>query len=314
LEIKALGDALGAVIDRHEVLRTVFLEEDGRPYQYIKQKGDWQMSIVEGDKYKNDSNGLREFIAGLIQKPFDLSRDHMLRASLIILSDKEHVLVVTMHHIASDAWSLPIIIKELAELYRSFVEGREADLEPLELQYSDFAVWQRTYLTPELLDQKVNYWKEKLDDVQPLQLPTDFKRPAIKSVTGGAATFEVDKETMAQLNKLSQKEGASLYMTLLAAFKILLYKYSGQSDISVGASVANRSQQEVEGLIGFFVNTLTFRDEVKGEESFAELLRKVKTTTLGAYEHQEVSFEKVVEVVIKERDPAISPLFQVMLV
>ncbi|WP_246113332.1 condensation domain-containing protein, partial [Segetibacter aerophilus] len=314
LNISALEQALSLIVDRHEVLRTVFKEQGGQPYQFIKEKGGWHLSVIEGKKYQNDNNALRDYVKQLTSKPFDLSKDDMLRAELIKLAEEEHVLVVTMHHIASDAWSIPIIIKELAELYSSFVEGREAQLRPLQLQYADYAIWQRSHLTPELLEEKINYWKTKLEDASPLQLPTDYKRPALRSTTGATTTFTVDKEVLTQLHKLSQQEGGSLYMTLLAAFKVLLYRYSGQQDISVGASIANRTQQEIEELVGFFVNTLVFRDEVKGDATFTDLLRQVKATTLGAYEHQEVSFEKVVEVVVKERDPGVSPLFQVMLV
>ncbi|HEX8462666.1 MAG TPA: condensation domain-containing protein, partial [Segetibacter sp.] len=314
LDVSALEQSLGAIIDRHEVLRTVIREYAGTPYQYIKDKGDWHLETVEGNNYKNDIDELNKYIKKLASKPFDLSKDYMLRAELISLAKDKYVLVVVMHHIASDAWSMPIIIKELAELYNSFIENRNPRLLPLELQYADYAIWQRNYLTPEVLGNKINYWKEKLDGLTPLALPTDYKRPAVRSTTGAAAHFRVDKEIVNHLHKLSQQESATLFMTLLAAYKVLLYRYSGQEDISVGTSIANRTQKEVEGLIGFFVNTLTFRDEVKGESSFTELLQQVKATTLGAYEHQEVPFEKVVETVVKERDAGGNPLFQVMLV
>jgi hypothetical protein len=239
----------------------------------------------------------------------------MLRAELIVLDEQEHILLATVHHIASDAWSIPIIIKEVAAFYEGYIEDRKVMLPVLNLQYADYAVWQRNLLSPEKFDQKVNYWKEKLENVSPLQLPTDYKRPAVRTTTGATPLiFNIEREVLSGLHKLSQQEGCSLYMTLLAVFKVLLYRYTGQEDVCVGTSIANRTQQEVEGLIGFFVNTLAFRDEVKGDATFIELLRQIKLTTLGAYENQEVPFEKVVEVVVKERDPAISPLFQVMLV
>ncbi|HSU51164.1 MAG TPA: condensation domain-containing protein, partial [Segetibacter sp.] len=314
LNAEALERSLGLIVDRHEVLRTVFGEQEGNLYQSVKEKNGWHLNVVDGSIQKENIAGLRNYIHNSINRPFDLSKDYMLRAELIRLAEDEHVLVVVMHHIASDAWSMPIIIKELAELYSSFVEGRNHRLSPLQLQYADYAVWEHNFLTPELLDVKLQYWKDKLADVSPLQLPTDFKRPALRSTSGAACTFEIDQDLLSQLHRLSQQESSSLYMVLLSVFKVLLYRYSGQQDISVGTSIANRTQQEIEGLVGFFVNTLVFRDEVRGNATFLELLRQVRATTLGAYEHQEVSFEKVVEAVVKERDPSVSPLFQVMLV
>jgi hypothetical protein len=302
------------LFERHEVLRTIFLEQEGHPYQFIKVDNQWKLNVIDGSNFRNNEEGLQEYIQHLISIPFDLRKDEMLRANLVELSEQEHVLVVVTHHIASDAWSLPIIVKEVAELYASFAENRDAKLPPLQLQYADFAIWQRGYLQGEILQNRLAYWKNKLDGLTPLQLPLDYTRPAIKSNRGVSAAFEISKELATRLNQLSRQHGATLYMTLLSAFNIMLNRYSGQSDISVGGSVANRSQQEIEGLVGFFVNTLAYRTEIDSSLSFAELLQQVRTTTLEAYEHQEVPFEKVVEVVAVDRDPSISPLFQVMLV
>jgi non-ribosomal peptide synthetase component F len=223
-------------------------------------------------------------------------------------------LVETLHHIVTDGWSTSIIIKEVAELYAAYVENRKANLAPLSIQHADYAIWQRNYLQGEVLNKKINYWKNKLADVVPLQLPTDFVRPALRSNRGSSLEFNIDNELYNQLQLLYQQQGATLFMTLLATFNVLLHRYSGKQDICVGSPIANRTQQEVEGLIGFFTNTVTLRNEVKPESSFIDLLQQVSATTMEAYEHQEVPFEKVVEVVVKERDLSRNPLFQVALV
>jgi hypothetical protein len=200
----------------------------------------------------------------------------------------------------------------VVELYAAYEEDRPAQLAPLAIQYADYAMWQRTYLQGEVLDRKIDYWKQKLSGVATLQLPTDYQRPAVWSTRGALKSFSIEKRLSEQLQELSQQQSTTLFMTLLAAFKVLLNRYSGQQDICVGSPIANRTQQEVEGLIGFFVNTLALRSEVNGETSFTELLQQVKLTTMEAYEHQEVPFEKMVEVVVKERDLSRNPLFQVM--
>jgi amino acid adenylation domain-containing protein len=310
----ALGKALGAIIARHEVLRTVFREIDGKVYQSIKPAVDWQLRETDGSKYAGDLPALKSYIRELVKAPFDLSTDFPVRALLINLSTEESVLVVTLHHIASDAWSMSVIVKEVVELYSAFTEDREAILPSLPLQYADFAVWQRNYLQGEILDKKLTYWKQKLDGLLPLQLPTNFLRPSVRGTKGASANFKINQSLSHKIQALSQQQGASLFMVLLSAFKILLHRYSGQEDISVGTSIASRQQKDLEGLIGFFVNTLALRDEVKSWATFTELLQQVKTTTLEAYEHQELPFEKVVETVVTERDMSRSPLFQVMLV
>ncbi|MGI8634584.1 MAG: condensation domain-containing protein, partial [Segetibacter sp.] len=309
----ALSSALQTIVDRHEVLRTVFSEGDGHPCQHVNDAAGWHLSMVEGSAYKDDRQALQQYIQQLYRHPFNLSQDYMLRGHLIKLDGQDHVLVVTLHHIASDAWSMAVIVKEVVELYSAYEQGRQPQLPSLPLQFADYAIWQRHYLQPQLED-KLQYWKQKLQGITPLQLPTDYTRPAVRSSRGASARFAIDKSLAEQLQELSRQHGASLYMTLLSAYKILLYRYSNQQDISVGASIANRPQQEVEGLVGFFVNTLTLRDEVSDELSFTELLQQVRTTMIEAYEHQDVPFEKVVDAVIKDRDASRSPLFQVMLV
>ncbi|MBA2762483.1 MAG: AMP-binding protein, partial [Segetibacter sp.] len=245
---------------------------------------------------------------------FDLSKDDMLRAVLITLTGEEKVLVLTMHHIASDGWSLSVFTKELVALYSSYTTGDIMPPEPLAIQYADYALWQRRYLQGELLEKKINYWKEKLQGLTPLQLPTDYVRPVMQSTRGALSRFTIDKALVVQLQALSHEHGATLFMTALAAFKVLLYRYTGQEDICVGGVTAGRQQHEIENLIGCFINTLALRSEIKGEVTFIELLQQVKATTLEAYEHQEAPIEKVVEAVAKQRDQSRHPLYQVMFI
>ncbi len=310
----SLSMALETIVDRHEILRSVYEEEGGQVVQEIMQPGNWQFKQSQKPEFVGDEKGLKGYIQRLIHNPFDLSADYMLRSELIEIEPENHVLVVTIHHIASDAWSIPVIVGEVAELYSSFLNNRVSTLQPLPLQYADYALWQRDYLTPDLLHAKLDYWKQKLEGTAPLQLATDYTRPAALSNRGAARSFLIEPELATAVTNLAQANGTTLYMSLLAAFKVLLYRYSGQNDICVGTSIAGRPQEELEKLIGFFVNTLALRDEVNGNVPFTELLQAVKATTLEAYEHQEVPFEKVVEAVVKERDASRSPLFQVMLV
>ncbi|MEO7533477.1 MAG: amino acid adenylation domain-containing protein, partial [Ferruginibacter sp.] len=312
LNKEALAYALQNIVNRHEVIRTVIEEQDGQTRQHILEENQWQLAEAGGTAFKEDPAGLRKFAQQLINKPFDLSKDHMLRATLVRLDEQDHALVVTMHHIASDGWSISILIKEVVELYSAYLDNRPADLAQLPVQYADYAIWQRNYLKGETLTNKINYWKDKLESVAPLQLPTDYQRPAVQSVKGVIISFRIDQQVTEQLQQLSQHYGATMFMTVLAAFKVLLYRYSGQHDICVGSPIANRSQQEIEGLVGFFVNTLALRNKVSAEESFTELLQQVKTTMLEAYANQDVPFEKVVDAVVKDRDMSRTPLFQVM--
>ncbi|MES2894104.1 MAG: non-ribosomal peptide synthase/polyketide synthase [Bacteroidota bacterium] len=313
LDVAALAAAMKAIVNRHEVLRTVIREHGGKGYQHILSADNWKLEEVDGSGFATGT-ALEDQIQRLITRPFDLTKDYMIRASLLRMNDVEHKLVVTMHHIASDAWSIAIIVKEIVELYSAFAARRAVDLPQPKLQYADFAIWQRATMQDSFLEQKAAYWKKKLDGVAALQLPTDFTRPAVRTGRGASAATFIEKDLADQLRSLAQSQGATLFMTLLATFKVLLHRYSGQSDISVGTSTGNRAQQELEALVGFFVNTLALRSEVKAGESFTDLLQQVKTTTLEAYTHLDLPFEKVVESVVKERDPSRSPLFQVMLV
>ncbi|MEO7585213.1 MAG: amino acid adenylation domain-containing protein, partial [Ferruginibacter sp.] len=314
LDTEAFAAALKSTVNRHEVLRTVYYQQDGHPYQTIKHSDNWQLTFVDRQSFINNEEGLKEYTQQLINAPYNLSTDFMLRATLIRLAEDDHVLAITLHHIASDGWSRSILVNDFAAFYHAYEKGHPAKLPVLPVQYADYTLWQRNNLQGELLETKIDYWKQHLSGVSPLQLPTDFQRPAIQSTRGAITTFNIDKALAEELQTLSRQQGTTLFMTLLAAFKILLYRYSGQQDICVGTPIAGRQQQELEGLIGFFVNTLALRTALNGDDSFVELLQQVRTNTLAAYGHQEAPFEKVVEAVVKERDMSRSPIFQVMFV
>jgi NRPS condensation-like uncharacterized protein len=213
LNIEALQYALKTIVDRHEVLRAVIRENNGQGYQCILEQNHWQLGIDDNFNQQNDPHGLQQYIVTSISQPFDLSNDYMLRANLVKLGDDDYVLVVTMHHIASDGWSLSVIVKEVIELYGAYIEKRPAQLPALALQYADYAIWQRTYLQGELLDKKISYWKNKLEGVLPLQLPTDYERPVIQSMKGAVTGLLIDKELSAQLQSLCQQHETTMFMT-----------------------------------------------------------------------------------------------------
>ena len=314
LNKEALEAAVKSVIKRHEILRTVYVEFDGIGYQKVKDFSSWGISYLDGSSLKHNKTLLDETIHNINKQPFDLSKDFMLRGTVINIADDDHLLVVSIHHIACDAWSTPIIIKEVTQHYAATLQGVPYQLPPLQLQYADYAVWERDHLREDLLETKLGYWKTKLEGFTPLRLPYDFERPLNRTSRGSSIFKFIDQSVLKPLVDISRQNDCSLYMTLLAAFDILLYRYTNQGDISVGASIANRNQQEVEELVGFFVNTITLRNQVKGDQTFIDLLRQVQTTTLGAYQHQDVPFEKVLDAVLKDREKGRASLFQVMLV
>ncbi|MEJ7558099.1 MAG: amino acid adenylation domain-containing protein [Pedobacter sp.] len=314
LKRDVLEKALKSVVDRHEILRTVYAENGVNPYQIVNTAVDWKLENIDGSIYTNDSTKLNELIQDSIYTPFNLAKDYMLKASLVQLTREEHILVATVHHIAADGSSIPILIKEFIDYYESAVREQPSTLEELKIQYADFAIWQRKYLSGEFLDKKLEYWKKKLSNIAPLQLPTDFHRPEVPSSKGAIIPFSIDEALTKQLLVLSQIQDVTPFMLLLSAFKVLLYRYSGEKDICVGAPTAGRQHHAVENLIGFFINTLVLRTYINPEASFVELLQSVKATTLEAYENQEVPFEKIVEATTTGRDLSQNPLFQVMFV
>ena len=312
LNVEALEFALKTVVGRHEILRTVIRDTEGQGFQYVNSAEFWSLRKVDKFESITDDVSIQSYIQDCISSAFDLSKDYMLRADLIRIKDDEHILVATLHHIASDGWSMPILIQEVVEFYTAYTQLRDPKLPQLPVQYADFALWQRGYLTGDFLESKLSYWKKQLDNVTPLQLSSDYGLKPFDKINGALAEFSVPSELVKQIRTLASTEDVTLFMTLLAAFKVLLYRYTDQEDICVGTPVANRNHADIEGLIGFFVNTLALRTQVQGELSFQQLLRQVKSTTLEAYNHQDVPFEKIVEAVVKDRDTSRSPLFQVM--
>jgi amino acid adenylation domain-containing protein/FkbM family methyltransferase len=308
-----LEQSLNEIVRRHEVLRTTFPTENGQPVQVISSSLILRLPVVE---VGNSSEVQREEEAQRVtaeeaQCPFDLVRGPLLRTKLLQLSNDEHVLLLTMHHIISDGWSMGLFFGELSILYEAFSKGEPSPLRELPIQYTDYAVWQRNWLSGEVLENQLSYWKKQLEDFSTLQLPTDHLRPAIRSYRGARRSLIFSKELSDALRTLSRKEGVTLFMTLLAAFQTLLHRYTGQDDIIVGSAVANRSRVELEPLIGFFVNTLVMRGDLSGDPTFRDLQARARKVALGAYNHQDVPFEKLVEELHPERNLSQSPLFQV---
>jgi hypothetical protein len=260
--------------------------------------------------------GEREAVAARLtyeeaQRPFDLARGPLLRAGLLRLAEDDHVLLMTMHHIISDGWSEEVLVREVSALYRAFVAGEASPLAELEIQYADYASWQREWLQGEVLEAQLGYWRRQLEGARTvLELPLDRPRPPAQTYAGAKESVVMSEALTAPLRELSRREGATLFMTLLAAFLTLLHRHTGQNDILVGTPIANRGRSETEGLIGFFVNTLVLRGRVDSSMTFRELLAQVREVTLGAYTHQDVPFERLVEELQPERSLSHQPLFQ----
>ncbi|MFE0729511.1 amino acid adenylation domain-containing protein [Streptomyces antibioticus] len=311
LDRPALLRALEAIVQRHEALRTRFVERDGVPFQEIGDGRDFTVGEVElSDPAELPSICEREAVA-----PFDLARDSLIRVRLLRESEAEHVLLVTMHHSVSDGWSLGVFFREMVTLYEAFHAGEPSPLAPLPIQYADYAHWQRQWLVDEVQDRQLGYWTRQLDGVDPrLPLPADRTRPAIKTYEGAHERFHLPEELLRQLKALAERHDVTLYMTLLSVYALLLHRYSEQTDIAIGTPVANRQRIESEGLIGFFANTLVIRADLSGDPSFTDLLGRVKDVALQAFSHQDVPFEAVVDALQLERSLSHSPLFQVAFV
>ncbi|HEX2211054.1 MAG TPA: condensation domain-containing protein, partial [Longimicrobium sp.] len=314
LNVAALERALGEIVRRHQALRTVFAEHDGRAVQVIAPFGFIlpveDLSSLDADERER---AVRQRVADEVQRPFDLARGPLFRAALLRLADDDHVLLLTLHHIVTDAWSTGVLFRELGALYSAFAEGRESPLPELAVQYADFAVWQRERLQGETLERELGWWRERLADAPALlELPTDRPRPAVQSHRGARVPIAIPPALAERLRAVGQGDDATLYMVLLGAFQLLLAKYAGSGDVVVGTPVAGRTRREVEELIGFFINTLVLRTDLSGDPTFREVLRRVRETTLGAFEHQQVPFEKLVDELQPGRSLSHAPLFQVM--
>jgi surfactin family lipopeptide synthetase A len=317
LKIPILEASLNEIIKRHEALRTTFAMMNGQPVQIISPPQALTLTIVDLEKIHQAQQEAQilQIATTEAQQPFDLMKDLLLRVKLLRLSKQEHVLLLTMHHIVADGWSIGILLREMTALYEAFFQGQPSPLPNLEIQYADFAAWQREYLQGEVLQTLLSYWKKQLAGVPSLlKLPTNRPRPTVSSFRGASKDVVLSPELSLALNALSKQSGVTLFMTLLAAFQILLYRYTGQVDIPVGTPIANRNRSETEGLIGFFVNTLVMNTSIHGNPTFRELLKRVKEVALGAYTHQDMPFEKLVEELQPARDLSHNPLFQVMFV
>ena len=324
LDVAALERTLNEIVSRHEALRTTFVTAGGRPVQVIAPNLTVPLSVADLSRLPEDERetAARQMATDEARRPFDLAGGPLLRARLLRLADDDHIALLNLHHIISDGWSMGVLIHEITALYDSFSTGKPPDgdlrrpqLPNLPLQYADFAAWQRGWLQGETLEAHLAYWKGQLDDSPPLlELPTDRPRPAVQTNHGAHHTFAFPADLTNAIKALTQKEGVTLFMTLLAAFQTLLHRYTGQSDLNVGTPIANRNRAEIENLIGFFVNTLVLRARFDGEPTFRDLLKRVRETALGAYAHQDLPFEMLVEALQPQRDLSHTPLFQAMFV
>jgi amino acid adenylation domain-containing protein len=315
LSVIALERALNEVVLRHESLRTTIRQIESEPVQIINGP---QLFHLPKFDLRNVPEAQREMEAQLLltneaRKPFNVEGGPLFRATLLLLSAEEHILLLTMHHIISDGWSIGILVRELIELYETFVSSRPCVLPELPIQYVDFAAWHREWLQGDVLDQAVSYWKEKLAGVPALlELPTDRPRPPSQGFSGARQPVAIPQELTESLRALGEQQNATLFMVLLAAFNVLLCRHANQEDVVVGVPIAGRNKPELENLIGLFVNMVAVRTDLSGNPTFRELLARVREAALGAYEHQDLPFEKLVEVIQPERDTSYSPLFQVM--
>jgi amino acid adenylation domain-containing protein/non-ribosomal peptide synthase protein (TIGR01720 family) len=314
LDPEALAHALAEIAHRHEVLRTTFASVDGRPVQVVHDlhldlaREDWTAMPAASREPALWAEAVAE-----ARKPFDLAAGPLIRTRLLTLGGDDHVLLLSLHHVVSDAWSNGVLNREIAALYRAHLEGAPAPLPALPVQYADFARWQRSFLQGEVLDRQIAYWKHELEGAPAaIELPTDRPRPPVQSHRGAQLQFSLPKELAEGLNALARREGATLFMTLLAAYSVLLHRYTGQDDLVVGSPIAGRTAPETEHLIGFFLNTLVLRARLGGAHSFHDLLARVRETCLGAYAHQDMPFERLVQELHPDPDPSRSPLFQVI--
>jgi alpha-ketoglutarate-dependent taurine dioxygenase len=316
LNVAALGAALQEVVNRHEALRTTFAFADGEPLQVIHPHLElsWVAEDLSHLPAVEREGEMRRLGVEEARQPFDLAQGPLLRARLLRLDRHEHVALLTMHHIVADGWSAGVLVREMTALYEAFAAGKPSPLAPLPIQYADYAEWQRDWLQGEALEEQLAYWQRRLSGVSTLMLPTDRPRPPTPSYRGANEAILFSEGLSASLRALARSEGVTLFMALLAALQTLLYLWTGRTDIVVGTDIANRTREETERLIGFFVNLLALRTDFSGAPTFYELLRQVQRVTLDAYAHQEAPFEKLVAALKLERDLSRFPVFQVVLV
>ena len=311
LDIAALRTALNTIVERHEVLRSPIVLDGGRPVQIAGEPKVVELPILDLGASPED---IQQAIAEIRNRPFQLDGDLMVRAALLQINAAENILVLVRHHIASDGWSSGIFADELGKLYGAFSQGLFNPLPPLPIQYADYAAWQRQWLQGEVLERQISFWREYLYDLPALELPTDQPRSENQSYRGARQAIDLPRSLIQRLTAVGRRENATLFMTMLAAFQVLLHRYTGQNDIAVGSPIAGRTRVETEGLIGCFVNTLVLRGNLSGNPTFRDFLRSVRLGALKAYEHQDLPFEKLVEELNPARDTRRNPLFQVLFV
>jgi amino acid adenylation domain-containing protein len=315
LDIAALQASLSEIVGRHEIFRTTFPVSAGRPVQHIHRPEPVALPVIDlcAVPATERACAMHQKIEDELQRPMDLTKLPLIRWTLLRLSADDHVLLHIEHHLLHDGWSFNLFLHELHDLYQAFVQGQPSPLPTPGLQFADFACWQRRWLEGNEAGAQLRYWKQQLADAPAiLRLPTDYPRPEVPTFRGGVHRAELPPALCHRLRDLSQQEGTTLFMTMLSAFAILLYRYSGQTDLCIGSGIANRRWQETEDIIGMFVNNVVLRTDIAGNPSFRELLRRVREVTLDAYANQELPFDKVVEALRPARDLSINPLFQVM--
>jgi hypothetical protein len=316
LNIAALESSLSEIVRRHEILRSQIRVIDGRPMQMTVSLPEFKLHFTDLGSLTGTEldEEIRRQIRSEGEWQFDFSAGLFLRAVLLQISNDQHILILTTHHIMADAWSMGILTRELWTLYDALASERPSPLQELAVQYADYAAWQREWLQGDVLKSQLSYWKEQLKELPVLNLPTDHPRPVKQSFRGARQPLSLPQSLTIAVNELSRREGITQFMTLLAVFQVLLYRYSGQEDVVVGLPIANRNRTEIEGLIGFFVNTLVLRADLSEKPTFKELLQRVRNVCLEAYAHQDMPFENLVEELRPERDLSRNPLFQVMFV
>jgi aspartate racemase len=320
LNVTALEKSLHSIVARHDALRTTFVTLDGTPSQSVAEKITLDLPMIDLSQQPAAERepAAQRILVEEARLPFDLSKGPLIRSLLVRLSDEEHILLVTMHHIITDGWSIGIFQQELSTLYKAFATGQTATLPELPIRYSDYSHWQRQWFTGDLYEAQLSYWKKQFKTLPPvLELPTDHPRPSVqahRAFRGAHHTISLSQQLTSDLKALAQKQGVTLFMTLLAAYEILLHRYTGEADIVVGTPIAGRAVPETESLIGLFINTLAVRTSLDGDPSFQEVLTRVKTSAMGAYAHQDLPFEHLVKELQPERTLAHNPLFQVMFV
>jgi acyl carrier protein len=317
LDVDAFERTFNEVIRRHESLRTTFATEGGRPVQIVAERLEMGIPLVDlsGLLQPEQTAEARRIAARHNHRPFDLIKGPLIRVCIVRLSELEHVALVNMHHIISDGWSIGVLHREIVILYEAFAAGLPSPLKDPVIQYPDYAVWERLWLQGEVLEAQLSYWKARLSGAPPvLDLPTDRPRPATQTFNGASISRHLPRPSLDALREVSRRNGVTLFMTLLAAFDALLHYHTGRTDIIVGVDIANRGRVEVEDLIGFFANQLALRVDLSGDPAFTDIQKRARETALGAYANQDVSFDKLIEVLKPVRIPGRSPLFQVKLV